>query len=197
MAKPTHHRPPKSSGGANFASCVVATIFLIFVVIILLIVFFTLFKPKDPSVTVNAVQLPTFSISTNNTATFTFAQYITVRNPNRAVFTHYDSTMELLYAGNQVGFMFVPAGKIDAGRTEYLEARFNVNSFPVGGSGVAASAAAAAGDGRLGPTMEIESRMEMVGRVRVLHFFTHRVAARADCRVAIRVSDGSVLGLRC
>ncbi|KAL9678061.1 hypothetical protein QQ045_015900 [Rhodiola kirilowii] len=176
-------RPRKSGGGANFASCVVATIFLIFVVIILLIVFFTLFKPKDPSITVNAVQLPSFSI-TNNTASFTFAQYITVRNPNRAVFAHYDSTMQLVYSGNQVGFIFVPAGKIDAGRTEYMAATFKVESFPIGAVGN-------------GATLEIESRMEMVGRVRVLHFFMHRVEVKTECRVAVRVSDGSVLGFRC
>lgn len=104
--------------------------------------------------------------------------------------------MQLLYSGNQVGFMFVPAGKIEAGRTGYFAATFNVNSFPIGGSG-GVVAEAVVGDERLKPTMEIESRMEMVGRVRVLHFFTHRVEAKSDCRVAIRVSDGSILGFRC
>ncbi|KAF3452123.1 hypothetical protein FNV43_RR08220 [Rhamnella rubrinervis] len=34
---------------------------------------------------------------------------------------------------------------------------------------------------RIRPTMEIESRMVMAGRARVLHFFTHHVDASASC----------------
>lgn len=50
---------------------------------------------------------------------------------------------------------------------------------------------------RVGPTMQIESRMDMGGRVRVLHFFTHHVHAKTVCRVEISVNDGSVLGFHC
>ncbi|KAK9274545.1 hypothetical protein L1049_021794 [Liquidambar formosana] len=194
------HRPP--SGRTNLASCIVATIFLIFVVIIILIVFFTVFKPKDPQISVNAVQLPAFSIS-NNTANFTFSQYVSVKNPNRAVFSHYSSTLQLLYSGSQVGFMFIPAGKIESGRTEYMAATFTVLSFPLSVAPAAAEAGLGpplsdVGNGfRLGPTLEIESRMDMAGRVRILHFFTHHVEAKAGCRVAISVADGSVLGFHC
>ncbi|KAJ8768528.1 hypothetical protein K2173_022628 [Erythroxylum novogranatense] len=206
MSKP--RRPP--SGRTNIASCIVATIFLIFVVIVILIVFFTVFKPKDPKISVNAVQLPSFSVA-NNSVNFTFSQYISVKNPNRAVFSHYDSTLQLLYSGSQVGFMFIPAGKIDSGRTQYMAATFSVQSFPLSASPNAAVNVAptitgfggmgngvAGGSGyRVGPTMEIESRIEMAGRVRVLHFFTHHVEAKTDCRIAISVSDGSVLGFHC
>ncbi|KAJ7945056.1 Late embryogenesis abundant protein [Quillaja saponaria] len=186
-------RPP--SGRTNLASCIVATVFLIFVVIVILIVYYTVFKPKDPKIAVSAVQLPSFSVS-NGTVNFTFSQYVSVRNPNRAVFSHYDSFLELLYSGRQVGFMFIPAGKIDAGQTQYMAATFSVQSFPLS-TPAAASTGPTFTDGngfRVAPTMEIESRMEMAGRVRVLHFFTHHAEAKAGCKVAIAVSDGSVLG---
>ncbi|XP_040988674.1 uncharacterized protein LOC121236204 [Juglans microcarpa x Juglans regia] len=204
MSKP--HRPP--SGHTNLASCIVATIFLIFVLIIILIVYFTVFKPHDPKISVNAVQLPSFSIS-NGTVNFTFSQYVAVRNPNRAVFSHYDSTLRLLYSGRQVGFLFIPAGKIDAGQTQYMAATFAVQSFPLttapqstvgvmGTSFLPGGGVAGGGGGfRIGPTMEIQSRLEMAGRVRVLHFFTHHVDARAGCKVVVAVSDGSVLGFHC
>ncbi|MBA0621709.1 hypothetical protein Godav_007309, partial [Gossypium davidsonii] len=126
MVKP--QKPP--SGRTNLASCIVATVFLIFLVIIVLIVYFTVFKPQDPKISVNTVQLPSFSVG-NNTVSFTFSQYVTVRNPNRAVFSHYDSSIQLLYSGSQVGFMFIPAGKIEAGRTQYMAATFAVQSFPL------------------------------------------------------------------
>ncbi|XP_027080799.1 uncharacterized protein LOC113781250 [Coffea eugenioides] len=194
------HKPPKPpSGRTNLASCIVATVFLIFVVIVVLIVYFTVFKPKDVNLTVNAIQLPTFSVA-NGTVNFTFSQYVTVLNPNRAVFTHYDSSLQLLYAGSQVGFMFIPAGKIAAGKSQYMAATFSVQSFPLSVNqplNVGPTVTDGLSGFRVGPTMEIESRLEMAGRVRVLHFFSHHVDASAECRVAISVSDGSVLGFHC
>ncbi|KAJ9706203.1 hypothetical protein PVL29_001652 [Vitis rotundifolia] len=194
MVKP--QRPP--SGRTNLASCVVATIFLIFIIIVVLIIFFSVFKPKQPIISVNAVQLPSFAIS-NGTVNFTFSQYVSVKNPNKAEFSHYDSSLQLLYGGNQVGFMFIPAGKIGSGRTQYMAATFAVESFPMGAvpESVGPSITDGLGGFRVGPSLEIESRMEMAGRVRVLHFFTHHVDARAVCRVSIAVSDGSVLGFHC
>ncbi|KAJ4951127.1 hypothetical protein NE237_027959 [Protea cynaroides] len=201
-----HHKPQRPpTGRTNLASCIVAAIFLIFVVMVILIVFFSVFKPKDPKIAVNSVQLPTFSIA-NGTVNFIFSQYVSVRNPNRAVFTHYDSSLQLLYSGNQVGFMFIPTGKIDAGRTQYLSATFSVESFPLTTAAPITTTSVeneepTITDGfhgfRMGPTLEIESTMRMAGRVRVLRFFTHHVEARAGCRVAIAVSDGSVLGFHC
>ncbi|KAF4353219.1 hypothetical protein CsatB_004742 [Cannabis sativa] len=219
MAKPhPPHRPPSRSGRTNLASCIVALIFLIFIIIIALIVYFTVFKPKDPKISVNAIQLPSFSV-TNATVNFTFAQYVAVRNPNKSSFTHYDSSLQLLYSGNQVGFMFIPAGKIDADQTQFMAATFAVQSFPISPpqqSGIGANMLSGSdsdsvpGMGMglgLGPQlgngfgggnrMEIESKIEMAGRVRVLHFFTHHVEAKIECKVSIAMSDGSVLGFHC
>ncbi|OWM85212.1 hypothetical protein CDL15_Pgr027999 [Punica granatum] len=220
--QPPHRHRPRPSSRTNFASCIVATVFLVFVVIVVLIVFFTVFRPKDPEISVASVQLPSFSVS-NSSVSFTFSQYASVRNPNRAVFTHYDSSLQLLYSGNQVGFMFIPAGKIAASRTQYMAATFAVQSFPLaarlsptaassaaevqpvtgpvvtgGGIGYGGSVPGGGGAGyRVGPTLEIESRLVMKGRVRVLHFFTHHARTSADCRVTIAVTDGSVLGFHC
>nr|GLL49209.1 uncharacterized protein LOC105159219 [Ipomoea trifida] len=195
---PHHHKPP--SGRTNLASCIVATIFLIFLLIVVFIVYFTVFKPKDPTITVNAIQLPTFSTA-NSTVNFTFSQYVSVQNPNRAVFTHYDSSLQLLYSGAQVGFMFIPAGKIRAGKTQYMAATFSVQSFPLSAAGQPLTVGPTVTDGlsgfRVGPSLEIESRLEMAGRVRMLHFFTHHVEAKADCRVSVSVSDGTVMGFHC
>ncbi|CDY47845.1 BnaA09g12240D [Brassica napus] len=226
MAKPHggHRRP---SNRTNLASCAVATVFLLFLLAVFLIVYFTVFKPKDPKISVNAVQLPSFAVS-NNTANFTFSQYVAIRNPNRAAFSHYDSSIQLLYSGNRVGFMFIPAGKIESGRTQYMAATFTVQSFPISpsssSSNIATVSAAVVpdspampgppdftvtpvGDGyanpgygyasRVGPTMEIESRMELAGRVKVLNVLTHHVVAKSDCRVTVSIVDGSVLGFHC
>ncbi|CAN6587317.1 unnamed protein product [Malus baccata var. baccata] len=203
MSKPQRPQRPKPppSGRTNLASCIVATIFLIFVVIVILIVYFTVFKPKDPKISVSAVQLPSFSIQ-NSTVNFTFSQYVSVHNPNRAAFSHYDSTLQLIYSGSQVGFMFIPAGKIEAGQTQFMAATFAAQSFPVSdpnrasgmvqnplgptfGDGL--SGLSGTGAGPVGSTMQIESRLEMGGRIRVMHFLTHHVKAKSTCEVYIAV----------
>ncbi|PWA53930.1 hypothetical protein CTI12_AA440630 [Artemisia annua] len=187
--------PPPPSGRTNLASCIVATIFLIFIKIIVLIIFFTLFKPKNPAISITAVQIPSFS-TTNTTVTFTISHYIAVYNPNRGVFTYYDSSLQLLYAGNQVGFMFIPTGKIEAHRTIYIAATFPITSFPISLDNDSYPVEGINGF-RVRPSLEIVTRMDMAGRVRVLHFFTHHVDAKAECKVIVAINDGSVLGFYC
>ncbi|KAL3645743.1 hypothetical protein CASFOL_010923 [Castilleja foliolosa] len=204
MVKSRPPHKPRPTGRTNLASCIVATVFLLFLIIVTLIVYFTIFKPQNPQLAVNAVQLPAFSAA-NSTVSFTFSQYVTVTNPNHAVLTHYDSSLQLFHAGTQVGFMFIPAGKIASGRAHYMAATFSVQPFPISASvegvGQPESAGPTVTDGiggfRVGPSLEVESRVDMSGRVRVLRFFTHHVEARADCRVSISVGDGSVLGFHC
>ncbi|MCL7049880.1 hypothetical protein MKW94_010114 [Papaver nudicaule] len=187
----------------NLASCIVATIFIVSMSMVILIVFFTLFRPKDPKISINAVQLPTFSMS-NNTVNFTFSQYVSVNNPNRAVFTHFVSSLQLVYSGNQVGFMFIPAGTIQSGRTQSMSAMFSVQSFPLVSSSPMKKLNGFSGDVDHGGGLpsglhgfEMESKMKMVGRVKILKFFTHHVETEASCRVVVSADDGSVLGFHC
>lgn len=205
-----------SRGRTNLASCVVATIFLLVLAAAAVVVYFLVFKPKPPKIAVDAVQFPTFSVS-NGTVNFTFFQYVTVTNPNRDEFTHYDSSLQLVSSGQSVGLVFIPAGRINGGGAQHMSAKFNVQSYPlpaavaarisalsssasteIGGSGSGSGGGVVGvGPTTAGPTMEIETRMKLVGRVRVLKVFTHRVESEVKCGVMIEVSRGSVLGIRC
>ncbi|XP_057495723.1 uncharacterized protein LOC130780730 [Actinidia eriantha] len=197
MNEPHYQRSPR--GRPNIASCIVATSFLIFLIVSAVAVFFVLFKPKDPQIAVEAVQFPAFSVA-NGTFNLTFFQFVSVTNPNRDAFSHFDSSLQLVYSGTQVGVVFIPAGEIGGGRTQHMSAKFDVEEFPLATAtaerGVS-TAEVVSGDGGVGPTMEIETRMKLVGRVRVLKVLAHRVESRARCGVSIRVSDGSVLGFHC
>lgn len=77
-----------------------------------------------------------------------------------------------------------------------MSAKFEVDAFPVPAR---SRMSAAIGDGveTERDVMEIETKMKLVGRVRVLKVFTHRVESEVKCKVDVRVSDGSVLGLHC
>lgn len=98
-----------------------------------------------------------------------------------------------------------------------MSAKFEVKQYPLAAVGVAPVAVDGSGNlpaldsnnnlpsindganfGNFGGTMmEIETRMDLVGRVRVLRVFTHRVESGVKCSVAIQVSTGSVLGFHC
>ncbi|PKA54413.1 hypothetical protein AXF42_Ash000246 [Apostasia shenzhenica] len=164
-----HCRPPQHSsrhGSGKIISCALAAGFIIVFVVALAVASFFLLRPRDPEIRVVSVHLPRFS-SINSTVRMNFAQYAAVRNPNRATFSHYDSWIQILYVGHQVGFMYIPAGEIAGGRTVYMSASFSVDSFPL--------AAAQVG------IFEVESRMRVKGRVRVLMYFTHHIEAAAGC----------------
>ncbi|CAA2965356.1 Late embryogenesis abundant, LEA-14 [Olea europaea subsp. europaea] len=195
-------------GSTNLASCVAATVFLLSIVAGAVAVYFFLFKPKPPKIAVDAVQFPAFSV-TNGTVNFEFFQFVTVTNPNRDEFSHYDSSLQLVYSGEPMGLVFIPAGRIGGGGSQKMSAKFDVQKYPLP---TPAKAVVSGGDGGLGfdnsnsfsnggilagNTMEIETRMKLVGRVRVLKVFTHKVDSGVRCGVIIEVTRGTVLGVHC
>ncbi|XP_010439110.1 PREDICTED: uncharacterized protein LOC104722609 [Camelina sativa] len=199
-----------SKSSSNLASCAVATLFIVFLIIAALTVYLTVFRPRDPEISVTSVKVPSFSVS-NGSVSFTYSQFSAVRNPNRAAFSHYNNVIQLFYYGNRIGSTFIPAGEIESGQTKRMSADFSVQSFPL--AVASASQISAAGfrnlgsggygtglvelDNRSGSTVEIESKLEMAGRVRVLGLFTHRIAAKCNCRIVISTSDGSIVAVRC
>lgn len=83
-----------------------------------------------------------------------------------------------------------------------MAASFSVESFPLAASASRISAddfgtGLVEADSRVGSTVEIESKLEMAGRVRVLGLFTHQIVAKSSCRIAISTSDGSIVAVRC
>ncbi|KAK2992376.1 hypothetical protein RJ640_018295 [Escallonia rubra] len=63
-------------------------------------------RERTPRLPSTPSSSPTFSVA-NGTVDFTFLQYVTVSNPNRDAFTHYDSSLQLAYSGTPVGFIFI------------------------------------------------------------------------------------------
>uniref|UniRef100_A0ACD5TK65 Uncharacterized protein n=1 Tax=Avena sativa TaxID=4498 RepID=A0ACD5TK65_AVESA len=210
LEPPRHYAAARTSHPSTSAavSCVVAALFLLLAAAGAATALFLLFRPRAPAIAVTAVQLPYFS-SSNGTVTFTFQQLASVRNPNRAPLAHYDSSLRVGYAGSEVGSMYIPAGHIDGGRTQFMAASFSVPAFPFAPSSssspdiitVAASgpspAIAAVERQQAPPVIEVDSLLVMKGRVTVLGVLTHHVEAVKLCRIGVSPMDGRVLGFRC
>ena len=132
-----------------------------------------------------------------------------VRNPNRAPLADYDSSLRVACAGGEVGSMYIPAGQIDGGRTQYMATSFNVPAFAVPGPAAAQPATisvpasgpsphvTAALVEQQPPVMEVDSLLVVKGKVTVLKVFTHHVEAAKVCRIGVSPADGRVLGFRC
>ncbi|KAG6434263.1 hypothetical protein SASPL_105887 [Salvia splendens] len=180
-------------GRTNLASCAVATVFLLAIAAASVAVYFFLFKPKPPLIAVNAVQFPTFSVA-NGTVNFEFFQFVTVTNPNRDEFSHYDSSLQLVYSGAPVGTVFIPAGRIGGRGRQKMSAKFDLQKYPLA---LPSRAAIGGVDAAVADTMVIETRMKLVGRVRVLRVFMHRVESKVKCGVTIELTRGTVQGVRC
>ncbi|CAM0880565.1 unnamed protein product [Alopecurus aequalis] len=176
------------------ASCLLAAVFLLLAGGGAAAALFLLFRPRPPDIAVSAVRLPSFAAA-NGTVAFTFEQLATVRNPNRAPLAHFDSSLRVAYAGGEIGAIYIPAGLIDSGSTKHLTASFAVQAFPAATPQplqIAAQQPAAAA-----AVMEVDSLLEVKGRVKMLGILTHRVQASKVCRVGVSPMDGRVLGFRC
>uniref|UniRef100_A0ACD5TQ50 Uncharacterized protein n=1 Tax=Avena sativa TaxID=4498 RepID=A0ACD5TQ50_AVESA len=204
-ARASHPSASSSSSSTSASgSCVVAALFLLLAAGGAATALFLLFRPQAPAITVTAVQLPYFSFG-NGTVTFTFQQLASVRNPNRAPLAHYDSSLHVGYAGSEVGSMYIPAGQIDGGRTQFMATSFAVPAFPFSSSPdtitVAASgpspALAALERQQAPPVIEVDSLLVMKGRVTVFGMLTHHVETVKLCRIGVSPVDGRVLGFRC
>jgi hypothetical protein len=192
------------------ASCVVALLFLLLAAGGAAAALFLLYRPRAPAIAVTAVQLPAFAAA-NGTVAFTFQQLASVRNPNRAPLAHYDSSLRVACAGGEVGSMYIPAGQIDGGRTQYMATSFDVPAFAVAGPAAAQPAtisvpasgpsphvtAALVAQQQQQPVMEVDSLLVVKGKVTVLKVFTHHVEAAKVCRIGVSPADGRVLGFRC
>ncbi|KQK03463.1 hypothetical protein BRADI_2g08000v3 [Brachypodium distachyon] len=176
------------------ASCLAAAAFLLLAGGIAATALFLLFRPHPPDIAVAAVRLPSFAAA-NGTVAFTFEQLATVRNPNRAPLSHYDSSLRVAYAGGELGSVYIPAGLIDGGGSKRMSASFAVQAFPAAVPPpleMAAQQPAAAA-----VVMEVDSLLVVKGRVTMLRVLTHRVQAAKLCRVGVSPVDGRVLGFRC
>ncbi|XP_062180829.1 uncharacterized protein LOC133885180 [Phragmites australis] len=196
------------SSSSAAASCVVALLFLLLAAGGAAAALFLLFRARAPTIAVTAVQLPAFAVA-NGTVAFTFQQLASVRNPNRSPLAHYDSSLHVAYAGGEVGSMYIPAGQIDGGRTQYMATSFTIPAFAVSGPSSAqpatisvpasgpSPAVVALVEQQALPVMEVDSLLVVKGKVTVLRVFTHHVEAAKVCRIGVSPADGRVLGFRC
>ncbi|KAL3702213.1 hypothetical protein R1sor_020235 [Riccia sorocarpa] len=118
-------KPPKrSKKKICLWCCGITTGVIVLVVVILVILLFTLFKPKDPKLTVESVVLNGFSFDISNLLSprvnVSLDTGVSVKNPNYASFKFRNTTAYIFYHGKPIGESSIPAGEIKSRGTAHL-----------------------------------------------------------------------------
>lgn len=193
--------PPKPKGKSKakrrcLCACLGCCLVILLLVIVLVILTFTLFRVRDPSITLTStrlagvaprVTLPAVSIQFN----ITLDIIATVHNPNRASFTHDSGQTNLTYRGTQVGQAIIEPGRIPNHGSGPIRlsltvdaAKFTDNLMTLIGDVINGS-------------ITFETYTIIPGRVTILGFIKHHAVARSTCSVVIGVTDFKVKSQEC
>ncbi|KAL6337795.1 hypothetical protein AAG906_039762 [Vitis piasezkii] len=117
-AKSKSVKPSSSGRRLTKAICITVGIVLLVVVVVMVILGFTVFKAKDPVITVGSVSLKDLDFSlTPLNINASLDVNVSVRNPNRVGFRYNNASALLNYDGGLVGEAPIPAGRIGARKT--------------------------------------------------------------------------------
>ncbi|XP_072960617.1 late embryogenesis abundant protein At1g64065 [Typha angustifolia] len=186
--RPNSHRRPRRR---RVLCCAAATIAVFAVIVAILVtVTFTVYKVKDPVMTMNSVSVKNLNVSNLLSANLTLLADVSVKNPNAAPFRFGPSTTALFYRANQVGQALGPPGIARAHGTVRMNVSVDVMAGRVlGDSGFAGDLTA----GEVG----VATSTRVGGRVRLFGVIKRHVDLEMNCSFAIDVSSVSIRNQSC
>ncbi|GJM89527.1 hypothetical protein PR202_ga05728 [Eleusine coracana subsp. coracana] len=164
--------------------CCVTTAVLLGVIILVLAL--TVFKVKEPRLTINHVWLTAISTGPGTgftdpvAANATLTADISVKNPNAAAVRFSQSETDVSYKGQTLSVVYVPAGSVGADRTT----RMNITIDLLGDR----LTRAVNGTGLLfGQEYDIDTYTAMNGTVKVLGIIKKDLGIKMNCSIIIQV----------
>lgn len=168
---------------------------LLLIVIVCLILAVTVFKQRDPRLTVNSVSLDHFEFNFDATRfkinlNVSLDLNLSIKNPNKASFKFSNSTTLLYYRGTNVGEARVPADKIGADSTIRMNITVTVLANQLLSNGNAINDA-------LAGSFPMSTWTRISGRVNFLNIFKHHAVTYSSCNITIAVPEGSLRSQEC
>nr|WIW57615.1 late embryogenesis abundant protein LEA45 [Pinus tabuliformis] len=163
---------------------------LLLFVIVCVILAVTVFKGREPKVTVNSVALKGFVFNFDATQlklnfSVSLDVNLSIENPNKASFKFGNGTTQLLYRGTNIGEGNIPAVEIGSDGTITMNVIVTVLPDQVLSNGNAISDA-------LAGSFPISSWTRIPGRVNFLNIFKHHAVSYTSCNISIAVPSGSL-----
>lgn len=177
------------------AACILCTIILVIVIIVLAVLYFSLFKPKDPTVQVPTMQLISlypsgYSVSITSVNISLILQ-VSMYNPNRATFYVQDgSTACLYYYGTQVGYAPVPPGSLPSQSYATVSVGLTVQGpTPLQGSYLSADVASG--------ILQVSTSVTIIGKVTTLNIFSHNSDVISKCYINVSFNARGIEAYTC
>ncbi|KAK3161873.1 hypothetical protein QOZ80_1BG0082540 [Eleusine coracana subsp. coracana] len=164
--------------------CLATTVVLLGIVALVLAL--TVFRVKDPVLTMNRVTLEGIDGDLGTVSTHpvsvnaTLSADISIENPNAASFAFSRSETDFYYAGETVGVAYAPAGEVGAGRTVRMNVTLDVLADRV-------SPNVNATDLIFGQDYNVTSYTEITGRVNVLGIYKRDLDIKMNCSITLEV----------
>ncbi|CAH8353041.1 unnamed protein product [Eruca vesicaria subsp. sativa] len=180
----------------NLKICICVTlIILLLIFIVLLILGLTLFKPKNPTATVDSVlvdQLRTSVDALNLKANLnlTLQAHLTLKNPNRVGFSFGSTSALLSYKGQLVGEAPLPANRVGAQKTLRMNVKLTLMADRL------LSESEVFSDVMSG-SIPVNTFVKVAGKVHVFNIFKISVKSSVSCDVTISVSSRNVTSQQC
>lgn len=154
--------------------------------ITVLVLALTVFRVKDPVLTMNGVTLegvdggpgstPEHPVSVNAT----LSADISIKNPNVASFAFGRSETDFYYGGETVGVAYAPRGEVGADRTVRMNVTLDVLADRV-------SPSVNATDLIFGKEYNLTSYTEIAGRISVLGIYKRDLDIKMNCSITLEV----------
>lgn len=169
---------------------------LVLLGIVILALSLTIFKAKEPIISIDDIELGTINLPTSlnmSDLSFNFSLQVAVSvyNPNHASFRYGNSTSYMYYRQITIGEAPIPAGKIGARATESLQTtlKLNASSSILMEPNLFSDLAAG--------IFPLSTSAQVSGRVNVLNIFKHHARSSSFCTMSIDISSRSVQNMTC
>jgi hypothetical protein len=175
--------------------CGVAVLFVLALVVVIIVLSQTLFKFRDPQVSIISMKLETISVALDvltlsAVLNISVATDVRVTNPNHYNFKYTNSTAMMFYHGQQIGDISLGAGEIRAKQSVDMAAIVTVEALKIVESPNVLSDL----ESRIAP---LNLTSSIPGRVNVAGIYKHHVVATLDCNMEIWVTNQTLKDYQC
>ncbi|KAG6552099.1 hypothetical protein Mapa_006408 [Marchantia paleacea] len=175
--------------------CGISTALLLVFVILILILSFTVFKAKDPRITVTGMSLQSFAASLDPIRLswrldVSLHLNVTVRNPNVASFKYENSSTYLFYRGLEVGRAAIPAGKVEAKKSSEFSTYLEIKAVDVPNDANLTSDVMAG-------IIPVSTYSRIRGRLNVINIFKRHAISTSDCSANLIISNTTLRDFKC
>lgn len=171
--------------------CGCSTAIFLLLAIVVLVLVLTVFRIKDPIMTMKSVRLDGMNIGSNPSAlNMTLTAGVSVKNPNVASFKFGDGMAHVSYKEKIIGEGRIPAGRALARRTLLMNVTVVVIIDQIfGDSDIVKDA--------ISGNVTVNSYTKLGGKVNLLNIFKKRAVVEMNCTITMSVVNQSIVDQKC